>query len=49
MAAVKSGLMDVLVEGEWTRLYATLDPTTLSLQVNHRFDPSIGHAHNQAI
>ncbi|KAF8363495.1 stn-1 [Pristionchus pacificus] len=32
MAAVKSGLMDVLVEGEWTRLYATLDPTTLSLQ-----------------
>ncbi|KJH53531.1 PDZ/DHR/GLGF domain protein [Dictyocaulus viviparus] len=32
MAAIRSGLLDILVHGEWYRVYATLDPTAITLQ-----------------
>ncbi|CAJ0956751.1 unnamed protein product, partial [Mesorhabditis belari] len=32
MASLRSGLIDVLVHGDWHRLLATLDPTAITLQ-----------------
>uniref|UniRef100_A0A1I7XN38 PDZ domain-containing protein n=1 Tax=Heterorhabditis bacteriophora TaxID=37862 RepID=A0A1I7XN38_HETBA len=32
MAAVRSGFLDVLIQGEWHRVLATLDPTAITLQ-----------------
>ncbi|CAJ0594954.1 unnamed protein product [Cylicocyclus nassatus] len=32
MAAIRSGLLDVLAHGEWHRVHATLDPTAITLQ-----------------
>ncbi|KAK6026706.1 PDZ/DHR/GLGF domain protein [Ostertagia ostertagi] len=33
MAAIRSGLLEVLAHGEWHRVHAMLDPTAITLQV----------------
>lgn len=37
MAAIRSGLLEVLAHGEWHRVHALLDPTAITLQVSRIF------------